>query len=421
MDRHYLLPRAVLGLSALGAATLVALPSAGFTWSIWWGAWAILPTLGIGNLTATMATAIILAMVLRVDAFRRAWPLGIGLCAAVTAWGIWTSPWFSADLIEVALLPALWLTAIISISNFYVVFPARPSSEALRDAFFQLRQRTLETARREMVGVPSSIGGVHDPVAYFDVPVNWMSRLNARIVGKDRYRNWVLRGLERERGRLARDMESERHRRVLTYVGEVMIRPWPILAVLIAVIFLLAGFTTGDPVIFVVMLPIVYIVGAMITARERYLLLEDPEDRTRVLWLLQALVIGYLCASLFVPVLGISVILDTPLRLGMAPIILGCGALAFISCLAVAVFRFGALDPALVMRRSIVLGAIIFLLTLVFAAVEAFVSELFTEWLGLPENSGAYAASATAAAVFGPLWKRLSAWADRIIGGLLPD
>ncbi|MCA1799044.1 MAG: hypothetical protein LC632_06165 [Xanthomonadaceae bacterium] len=421
MERRYPLFRTALGLFALTAATLAALPSEGFTWSIWWGDWAILPTLVIGNLTAAMAIVITLAMVLRADAFRRAWSLGIGLCAAVTAWGIWTSPWLSADPVGVAILPAAWLTAAVAVANFYVVFPARPSPEALRDVFFQMRQRTLDSTHRKMVGMPDANGGVHDPGAYFDAPVNWMSRLNARIVGQERYRNWVLRSVERERDRIARDRASERHRRVLARVGDVMIRPWPILGVLIAVILLLAGFTSGDPVIVVVMLPTLYIALAMITARERYLALEGPEDRTRGLWLLQALVIGYICASLFVPVLFISVVLDTPLRLGMAPIILGCGALAFISCLAVAVFRFGALDPALVMRRSIVLGAIIFLLTLVFAAVETFVSELLTEWLGLPENSGAYAASATAAAVFGPLWKRLSGWADRVVDRILPS
>lgn len=421
MEQQYLLPRAALGLFALAAATLVALPSEGFTWSIWWGAWAILPTLVIGNLTAAMATVIILAMVLRADAFRRAWSLGIGLCAAVTAWGIWTSPWFTADLIGVAILPTVWLIAIIAISNFYVVFPARPSPEALRDAFFRLRQRTLETTRREMLGMPDADGGIHDPGAFFDVSVSWMSRQTARIVGQDRYRSWVLRGLDSGRDQLAQDMASERHRRVLTRIGDVMIRPWPILGLLIAVIFLLVGFTSGDPVIFVVMLPTVYVALAMITARERYLALEDPDDRTRVLWLLQALIIGYVCGSLFVPVLFISMLLDTPLQLGLTPIILGCGALGFISCLAVAVFRFGALDPTLIMRRSIVLGAIIFLLTLVFAAVETFVSELLTGWLGLPENSGAYAASATVAAAFGPLWKHLSGWADRIVDRLLPD
>lgn len=420
MEQHYRLPRTALSVFALIAATCVALPSEGFEWSVWWGAWAIPPTLIIGNLTATMAVVITLATALRADAFRRAWSLGIGLCAAVAAWGIWTSPFLSGNPIGAGILPALWLIAMVSVANFYVVFPARPSPEALRDIFYQLRQLTLTTAAREMAGAQAT-GGVHDPVAYFDVPVNWLSRLTAGIVGKERYRDWVLANVERDRDRLARDMASERHRRVLARAADMMIRPWAVLGLLTAAVLLVSGFTTGGHEIVLVMAATGYIALAMMTARGRYLALESADDRVGVLWLLQGLVIGYVCASLFVPVLVLSVVLDTPLRLGLTPIILGCGALAFVSCLAVAVFRFGALDPALVMRRSLVLGAVIFLMTVLFAAVETFVSELLTGWLGLPENSGAYAASAAAAAIFGPLWKRLSGWADQVVEKVLPD
>ena len=421
MERRYLLPRAALAVLALVAATTVVLPSDGFTWAVWWGAWAIVPTLVIGNLTAAMAIVITIAMALRADAFRRAWNLGVGLCAAVTAWGIWTSPWLSADPVGAVILPAAWLIAAIAVGNFYVVFPQRPSPETWRDHFYRLRRRELDRALgyAQAVGIN---GGIHDPVAYFDVPVNWMSGVTARIVGKERYRNWVLRSVERERNRLERDMASDRHRRVLTRVGAVMIRPWPALGVLVAAVILLTGFTTGGHEIIVVMMPAAFMITlGMMTAREQYLALEDRDDRTRVLWLLQALVIGFLCVSLWVPALVISALMDSPLRLGLAPIILASGALAFVSCLAVAVFRFGALDPALVMRRSIVLGAIVLLLTLVFAAVEAFVSGLLTGWLNLPDNSGAYAASATATLVFGPLWKRLSGWADRVVDRILPE
>ena len=419
MEQHYRLPRTALGLFALIAAACVAMPSEGFQWSSWWGVWAIQPTLIIGNLTAAMALAIVIAMALRADAFRRAWSLGVGLCAAATAWGIWTSPLLGGAPIGIGALPALWLIAMVAVSNFYVVFPTRPSSEELRDIFYRLRELTLATASREMAGA-HVIEGVHDPVAYFDVPANWLARVTAGIVGKERYRNWVIANVERDRVRLARAMASERHRRVLAQVAGVVIRPWPVLGLLTVAVILVSRFTTGGHESVLVMSATGYIVLAMMTARGRYLSLGAADDRVGLLWLLQGLVIGYVCASLFVPVLFLSVALDTPLRLGLTPIILGCGALAFVSCLAVAVFRFGALDPALVMRRSIVLGTVIFLLTLLFAAVETFVSELLTAWLGLPENSGAYAASATAAAIFGPLWKRLSGWADGVVERILP-
>ncbi len=420
MEPRYLLPRAALAVFALVAATTVALPSDGFTWAVWWGDWALVPTLVIGNITASVAIAISIAMVLRVEAFRRAWPLGLGLCAAVAAWGIWTSPWLSSNQSAMALLPIAWMTAALSVANFYISFPQKASPEAVRALFYQVRQRTLDTTRSKFMGAPDDSSGVHDPVAYFDAPVNWMSRISALAIGKERYRNWVLGSVKREQDRLARDMASVRHNRILLMFATIITRPWPVLGALIAALVLLAVFTADSYEIFVVVPAAIYIPLAMITARERYLALNNRDDRVRALWLLQGLVIGYLCVSLWVPALIISALMDSPLRLGLAPIVLASGALAFVGCLAVAVFRFGALDPALVMRRSIVLGTIIILLTLLFAVIETFVSGLLTDWLDLPANSGAYAASATAALVFGPLWNRLTFWADRLVDRVFP-
>jgi len=134
----------------------------------------------------------------------------------------------------------------------------------------------------------------------------------------------------------------------------------------------------------------------------------DPEGRRRVLWLAQGMVAFTAVAALQVAL--VVLVRVTPLRIPLPgwEYWLRLGALvAGLAFLVVAIFYRGALDPALVLRRTTVLGGFGVALVFVFTAVEDLASSWLVERLGLGDKAGTWIAGGVVALLIGSLHDRL--------------
>ncbi|HSW29108.1 MAG TPA: hypothetical protein VLH75_06365 [Longimicrobiales bacterium] len=130
----------------------------------------------------------------------------------------------------------------------------------------------------------------------------------------------------------------------------------------------------------------------------------DAQGRRRVLWLAQGMVAFTVVAALQVALVVLTRV--TPLRIPLAgwEYWLRLAALvAGLAFLGVAVFYRGALDPALVLRRTAVYGIVGVGLVFVFTAVEDLTSSWLTERLGLDESAGSWLAGTVIALIVGSL------------------
>lgn len=131
----------------------------------------------------------------------------------------------------------------------------------------------------------------------------------------------------------------------------------------------------------------------------------DTADRRRVIWFLEA---GLVAMATFALAVWVELAVHgfgagAPLVRWLHAILLPLGLLSTIGILAVGVLYRGALDSRLVVRRTLLYGALGFVLTVVFVGVETLVEELLAARLHLPDRAGSYVAGILAAVVFGPV------------------
>ena len=131
----------------------------------------------------------------------------------------------------------------------------------------------------------------------------------------------------------------------------------------------------------------------------------DEEDRRRIYWFLEAGLIaaGTLLAAFWVELSVHVIALDGVALRWLHALILPVGFLATVLTLGMALLYKGALDSRLVVRRTLLYGAVGFTLTALFVGVETLVEEVISARLGLPDRAGAYLAGVVAALVFGPV------------------
>lgn len=144
----------------------------------------------------------------------------------------------------------------------------------------------------------------------------------------------------------------------------------------------------------------------------------DADDRRKVLWFLEAAV-GSLVIGLVV--IGILAVLGDGGSRGLRQV-LGISvsvinAVVLVSCLYAAVFYAGAISPALVVRKTFVLGATIAVLLFVFAIIEALIADLLASLLGINDRLVAALFGASCGLAFGPLKQRLEALLRKVLPG----
>lgn len=147
--------------------------------------------------------------------------------------------------------------------------------------------------------------------------------------------------------------------------------------------------------------------------------LADRDGRLKTLWVLIGLVpvgvvlgtlasflLGYVTAAIgagdWTALLGRLAALDHGARWMRSLFLLGPFGL-LVLCLALAIFRSGALDATLVIRRTAVYGLLGGLLLFLFAGLEEVISDALLARLGLPQGLGTWLAAGTAALAFRPV------------------
>jgi hypothetical protein len=131
----------------------------------------------------------------------------------------------------------------------------------------------------------------------------------------------------------------------------------------------------------------------------------SADERRRILWVVAGFAVS---AWLILGALGLLfaiAALDVQLEaLGVVvPVAIFIAPLVLVTCAAIGILRSGAVDPALVLRRSTVYGALGVLAVIAFASLENALSALVEARLGLPGVIGSMIAGALVAAVLIPV------------------
>jgi hypothetical protein len=202
--------------------------------------------------------------------------------------------------------------------------------------------------------------------------------------------------------------------RVLRVASTFLLRPcavWVVVACLTSLLILSSNvYIAGAVRIVIVLLGMLYF---YITFRSG-----DTQARAKVLWFLEAVVAFVMVAVI---VLGVRAVLgDTPaptLRASLSLVLTVVNDLALTTCFVVAVFYAGAIDPALVVRKTLVVGATASLLLFVFAAFEHYLVHLLVHGIGVTNSIATAVLGALCGYAFHPVKHRL----EHLLKRLLPS
>jgi hypothetical protein len=141
----------------------------------------------------------------------------------------------------------------------------------------------------------------------------------------------------------------------------------------------------------------------------------QAEERRRLLWLVAGTSIaGWM---ILVPLLGIPIVALTPFSIDWLPYVAGLlwvfAPAVLVGAVGVAIFYSGAVDPALVLKRSTIYGILGAAAFLLFTALESVLSNLFEATLGLPGLAGSIVAGCVAAGFMIPVRGQLARMSQR--------
>lgn len=155
----------------------------------------------------------------------------------------------------------------------------------------------------------------------------------------------------------------------------------------------------------------------------------DGEQQRNIRWMLASI---YLSATVYCVLafgyLAIAIVSSTPFDVSMkrlvAPLVMWMLPIAWFLLLlsiAASIFLRGAIEPALVLRRAVVYGAVVVFLTTVFVAVEQVMESQLIAALGLPDQTGIIVTGTLVALVVGGLKERLETRISNLIDRLMPE
>ncbi|MCA1798476.1 MAG: hypothetical protein LC632_03180 [Xanthomonadaceae bacterium] len=384
-------------------------------------------TVFIVDATSVLALGLVALMMIRPDIHRGAIPLAIGLCSAVTAWGVGSANEIPGVnfLVTLTVVMAGFSFTAAGLIRFLSLFPHALSTEEIADGLSSLRWGWRDVR---------SSAPVSDPIAARWGIMQALGRRLNRVVWLPLFGKSLYRRHERLTRKFAlwvgrfESIGAAGHYRA--YARRIQ-KPWPIacmltLLLVIAVIVTpseidhistLYGIATVLAVTFGLLAPMPVI--ALIVARIGYLR-ADAEMKHRSLWVMEAFLIAM---SIFVVVMTIDyashILWDTRF-LGLTALGAASACLAFVVCLILALFSGGAFDPRLIIRGTAFIGLFSVILAFMFAVVEEFLTSQISARFDLPESTGLVVSAAIAAAVFGPLWRSINRWVTRQLGATAP-
>jgi hypothetical protein len=145
----------------------------------------------------------------------------------------------------------------------------------------------------------------------------------------------------------------------------------------------------------------------------------QAEERRRLLWLVAGTSIaGWM---ILVPLLGIPIVALTPFSIDWLPFVAGLlwvfAPAVLVGAVGVAIFYSGAVDPALVLKRSTIYGILGTAAFVLFTALESVLSNLFEATFGLPGLAGSIVAGCVAAGFMIPVRGQLARMSQRASPG----
>ncbi len=137
----------------------------------------------------------------------------------------------------------------------------------------------------------------------------------------------------------------------------------------------------------------------------------DPENRRKILWILQGYFLAFLAIVALLISAGLSYLTGSS-WFGALAIYLWFGGysaavLMLLACYMIAIFYSGLFDPALTLRKTAVYGLLAIVLTIVFAGVESAVSATVVARFGLPNAADTWIGGGVVALLFGPVRDKL--------------
>ena len=157
------------------------------------------------------------------------------------------------------------------------------------------------------------------------------------------------------------------------------------------------------------------IAASVLLLRTGYRLVDDA-GRRRILWIVAAFA-GLLVSGVLYMAVTIAFRITNP---AASMLLAQIPELVMLTCLAVGIFYYGGIDPALVIRQTTMYGALALLLVVLFEGVENVASDLLTARFGLPGGVGSLVAGTVVALGFSPLRQLARRGTDRLLGRLMP-
>lgn len=402
-------------LAAVAAGVLVAQPSTGFDWPAYRGGWAIGPTLFTANLTAVLALLMAALISIRPNVASGARALAGALACGSAAWGLYSGDFTALSTLEEALLAVGKPLLLVSTSGFMVAFITR----------FPRAVSPVEIV--QVLPDPMALATPGDPWHHIGAP---LERLSHALILRPVLAVLRLFGVAPAHGSSASRRSVDPPRpwiaTVQIAVWRTIVNPGPVFALLaaVAIVATLRGWSGAT---IAVNAAAVYIVVLSAIAMRVSYRNANSDERRRMLWMMvgfaggSMIVLATMLASFVIVIVAGAT--DTSLLLAVAApggpgiwyLSWAAAVLFVVVCLAVAVFRHGALDPGLALRRTVAASIVGVLMAALLAAIETFVSEVLTDRLALPASTGAIASGVIAALVFGPVWKRITEWVDRSV------
>ncbi len=150
----------------------------------------------------------------------------------------------------------------------------------------------------------------------------------------------------------------------------------------------------------------------------------DAAGRRRLFWVLEGVFAATIILALASAVKLALMLAGRPAAFGSLYALTSFTGLALlVLCLAIAMFRAGALDPALAIRRTALYGLVGIVMVFLFTGAEQFIEEVLATHLGLGSKASGMLTGGTVALAFEPIKHRIAALVDRGLTrlGIRPD
>jgi hypothetical protein len=143
--------------------------------------------------------------------------------------------------------------------------------------------------------------------------------------------------------------------------------------------------------------------------------LADAEGRRRIFWIVEGFLAGTGIVVVASAVKLATMVGGSGAGAGWYPLAGFAALFVMVVCLGIAMFGAGAIDPALVVRRTALVGAVGVAMIFLFAGVEQAVQQYVGEWLGWSDRLGGIVTGGIVALSVDPVKRQVEALAARIL------